>query len=149
MVTLVVKGLARRRPKCLVVLLIGGPLPAILKCGDDLRLSASGMAMNQRLAVIGLRNRQARSLVVAANGGREFGSAHDSEPVSITGNCRNHSSASSSTMIVRLPILRPTSRFCSQAAVHASATVSAHAISEPLAKSLQAVAMKSSSMSAI
>ena len=36
----------------------------ILKGGNHLRLCASGMAMNQRLAVIALRNRQARSLVL-------------------------------------------------------------------------------------
>ena len=95
MVTLVVKWLARRRPKFLVVLLIGGPLPAILKCGDDLRLSASGMAIKQQLAVVGFPNGQAWRIPVlmgrtfgypattdplAAKGVREFGSAHDKRP---------------------------------------------------------------------
>jgi hypothetical protein len=94
MVTLVVKGLARRRPKFLVVLLIGGALPVILKCGDDLRLSASGMAIKQQLAVVGFSNGQAWSPVLmgwtfgypattdplVAKGVREFGSAHDKPP---------------------------------------------------------------------
>jgi len=63
------------------------PQPAIPESGNHLGLSTSGMAINQRFAVVGLRNRQAWSTVlmrwafsypvttnpVAAKGMGEFG----------------------------------------------------------------------------
>ena len=73
---------------------VGRPQHGMLKGYDHLRLSASGMAIKQQLAVVAFSNREAWCPVVmrratrhpnvtnplAAKGVREFGSAHDKPP---------------------------------------------------------------------